>query len=62
MAKSLESDLLSGRAARTTSLPVPFEAQFYTGGVLQIIHLVASNRNANFAGRIGEHGLPNCLA
>ena len=37
MAHSLQSDLTSGRAARTTELPIEFEAQFYTGGVMQII-------------------------
>ena len=37
MSDMLESDLKSGRVARTTTAPISFEAQFYAGAVLNII-------------------------
>ncbi|MEM7335586.1 MAG: TetR/AcrR family transcriptional regulator [Chloroflexota bacterium] len=38
IAQNLEADIKNGRVQRTTELPIPFEAQFYSGGVLQIIN------------------------
>lgn len=37
MAMMLKGDMLSGRVARTTELPIDFEAQFYTGAVMHTI-------------------------
>ena len=37
MAAMLQADLASGKVSRTTGLPLEFEAQFYTGAVMQII-------------------------
>lgn len=37
MMESLREDLASGRVARTTTLPIAFEANFYAGAILQVI-------------------------
>ena len=37
MAMMLKGDMLSGKVARTTDLPIDFEAQFFTGAVMQTI-------------------------
>ena len=37
MAATLAQDLADGRVERSTELPVPFEAHFYAGGLMQIM-------------------------